>query len=113
MDVVEVDERDSGWEIDAPRFRVFVFDSRHTTWCYDITGAEILEVARWAQKRCSANERYEVALVHDNPGTDGAQARGLVWLLGCDANTGSDDDVTRARLEAMHARSGQTIVLDE
>ena len=113
MDVEPVDERDSSWEVDTPRFRVYVFDSRNATSCYDITGAEVLDVVRWAQERCNDDERYAVALVHDDRRSENTRERGLIWLLGYDANTSDHDAVTEARLKAMHARAGQTIVLDE
>jgi hypothetical protein len=47
-----VDERDSGWEDDHPRFRVYLHGSGETsTWgwtdTYDITGADVLQVIDW------------------------------------------------------------------
>src|SRR5207244_2827459 len=41
MNVEPVDERDSGWEDPAPRFRVYLFagdEPGYTTWPYDISG---------------------------------------------------------------------------
>jgi hypothetical protein len=55
MQVIQVDERDSGWEDPDPRFRVCLHGSRATStgrWTdtYDITGADVLQVIDWAQR---------------------------------------------------------------
>ena len=98
MLVVEVDERDSNWERDAPRFRVYLHPgaretTRSSTSTYDITGADVLQVIDWAQRR-AAGGVYAVALVAVdapfealNPGL----GRGLVWLVGRDGNDWPDD----------------------
>ena len=49
MQVIQVDERDSGWEDPDPRFRVYLHGSGATStagWTdtYDITGADALQV---------------------------------------------------------------------
>lgn len=109
-----MDERDSSWEADDPRFRVYVFsDEGSATSCYDITGGEVLDAVRWAQERCGEDERYAVALVHDERQPDGSLARGLVWLLGIDANAGGGDPAAQERLGAMDARRGRKVVLEE
>ncbi|MGH3454963.1 MAG: hypothetical protein ACRDP2_11140, partial [Nocardioidaceae bacterium] len=56
MQVTQVDERDSGWEDDAPRFRVYLHGSGETStagWTdtYDITGADVLQAIDWAQRQ--------------------------------------------------------------
>lgn len=114
MQVTEVDERDSCWEVEEPRFRVYVFEGQsNATSCYDISGAEVLEVVRWAQDRCGDDERYAVAVVHDQPAFDGSVDRGLVWLLGLDANTSASDPRTVERLAAMDGRRGRRVVVDQ
>ena len=98
MDVVQivpVDERDSRWEINAPRFRVYLHGSGETTtygWTatYDITGADVLQVIDWAQRQAGDSLTYAVALVYDDEArrqTNAEDARGLVWLVGMDGNT--------------------------
>ena len=100
MQVRKVDERDSGWEDSAPRFRVYLHGSGETStrgWTdtYDITGADVLQVIDWAQRQAGDRLTYAVALVRDdaqrerlNPGT----GRGLVWLVGMDGNDTTDDE---------------------
>jgi hypothetical protein len=99
MQVRQVDERDSGWEESAPRFRVYLHgsndDSTHgSTDTYDVTGADVLQVIDWAQRQAGDRLTYAVALVRDdvererlNPGA----GRGLVWLVGMDGNDTTDD----------------------
>jgi uncharacterized protein (DUF736 family) len=94
MQVIPVDERDSGWEDDAPRFRVYLHGSTATstagwTATHDISGADVLQVIDWAQGQAGDQLTYAVALVrYDteeervNPG----YGRGLVWLVGMDGN---------------------------
>ena len=113
MQVEEVDERDSTWEIDEARFRVYVFRGcKNATSCYDITAAEVLDAVRWAQTRCGEDERYALALVHDASGHDGTVVRGLTWLLGVDANIGHPDRSAQERLAGMEARRGRIVVLE-
>jgi hypothetical protein len=71
---------------------------------YDVTGAELLDVVRWAQEHAGSEKLYSVALVADDERRD----RGLVWLVGCDANDGPSES-----LDAMMARRGIPVVLSE
>jgi hypothetical protein len=99
MQVMLVDERTSGWEDPAPRFRVYLHGSGKTTtggWTgtYDITGADVLQVIDWAQRQAGDRLTYAVALVRDdqeqeqrNPGF----GRGLIWLVGMDGNDCTDE----------------------
>jgi len=99
VQVVQVDERDSGWEDPDPRFRVYLHGSGETStagWTdtYDITGADVLQVIDWAQRQTGDQLTYAVALVRDdkeleriNPGF----GRGLVWLVGMDGNDRPDE----------------------
>lgn len=93
MSVVPVDERDSGWEHDRPRFRVYLHDSGSrtggTTWTYDITGADVLQVIDWAQREAGDRRTYAIALVYDDATMEdqsSGHGRGLVWLVGMDGN---------------------------
>ena len=71
----------------------------------------MLEVLRWAQREAGPDRMFAVALVRDDLRTAGEPPeRGLVWLLGMDAN-----DVTRTKSEelcqgAMRRRRGQELV---
>jgi hypothetical protein len=90
IQVTEVDERDSSWEDDSPRFRVYLHstngtDTRGSTATFDITGADVLQVIDWAQRQAGSRLTYAVALVADfEPG--GRPGRGLTWLVGMDGN---------------------------
>lgn len=109
MRVTQVEERDSGWEDDRPRFRVYLHGSGEAStggWTdtYDITGADVLQVIDWAQRQAGGRLTYAVALVHDdadeerrNPG----HGRGLVWLVGMDGNAHLTD---QAETAAVHRR---------
>jgi hypothetical protein len=100
MRLTQVDERDSSWEDDSPRFRVYLHGSGQastSSWTdtYDITGADVLQVIDWAQRQAGDRLTYAVALVRDdldqerlNPG----HARGLVWLVGRDGNDNTESD---------------------
>jgi hypothetical protein len=111
VQIVQVDERDSGWEHSRPRFRVYLHDSGESStygWTdtYDITGADVLQVIDWAQRQADASLTYAIALVYDdaaqeqmNPGF----GRGLVWLVGMDGNdnaTHPEEEVTQQRMLA-------------
>ena len=113
MRVTDADERDSSWEDDHPRFRVYLHGSREAStagWTdtYDITDADVLQVIDWAQRQAGHRLTYAVALVRDdldkervNPG----HGRGLVWLVGMDGNDTVDDvGEERAVQDRMLAR---------
>lgn len=96
--IAAVDERDSSWESEDPRFRVYFQvggpaeeRTSYATATYDVEGADIAQVIDWAQRQVGDDPRstYAIALVYDdvtqgqvNPGCE----RGLVWLLGGDMN---------------------------
>ena len=118
--VEPVDERDSSWEDSAPRFRVYLHGSGPTTtygstWTYDITGADVLQVIDWAQRQAGEELTYAVALVRDdrdaerrNPG----HGRGLVWLVGVDGNDTSDESSPeRAVQTRMLARRAHPVIV--
>lgn len=96
-----VDERDSCWEDDSPRFRVYLHSHAapgSATSTYDITGADALQAIDWAQSHVPAGGTYAVALVRERRGPGGPE-RGLVWLVGIDGNTnpGSESDTDALR----------------
>lgn len=100
--IVAVDERDSGWEDDRPRFRVYLHTSGETstlgsTATYDVMGADVLQVIDWAQRQAGEDQVYAVALVRDEPRRDpSGTGRGLVWLVGRDGNDDARRDVRLA-----------------
>jgi len=100
MEVIQVDERDSNWEDDRPRFRVYLHGSGETstsgwTATYDIVGADVIQVIDWAQRQAGNRLTYAVALVCDDAEEERrnpSHGRGLVWLVGMDGNGCTDDD---------------------
>ena len=113
MKVDPVDERDSGWEDSRPRFRVYFFAGDgpgHHTWTYDITDADVLDVIRWAQTEAGADRMFAVALVQDDLTRGQQLARGLVWLLGMDANDVTSTESEELCQAAMRRRRGQELV---
>jgi len=107
MRVERVDERDSSWEDTAPRFRAYFFAGDPPGYAVDtqdVTEADVLEVVRWAQTEAGPTRLYAVALVHDNPTTP---SRGVVWLVGMDANQAPRDEAQRRCLLGMHDRRGR------
>lgn len=66
MRLLPVDERDSSWEINNPRFRVYLHGSGEEstigwTGTYDVTGADVLQVIDWAQRQAAGQLTYAVA----------------------------------------------------
>ena len=117
VQVVQVDERDSGWENSHPRFRVYLHGSGPTSthgWTdtYDVTGADVLQVIDWAQRQAGDSLTYAVALVHDDPARDQlnpGSGRGLVWLVGMDGNTNPIDTEEAETLDRMLARRREAV----
>lgn len=105
MDVEEVDERDSSWEVNAPRFRVYLFRPPHmATTTYDLTGTDVEGAIRWAADRAGSDLLFSIALVHDESSREGGRERGLVWILGTDANLSSPGPGEQAALDSMWQR---------
>ena len=79
-----VDERDSTWERNDPRFRVYVFKGAgNTTTVMDITDATVEEALESAHALANGGEHlWSLALVQD----DARGRRGLLWLSGMDYN---------------------------
>lgn len=91
--IVDVDERDSRWELRDPTFRIYVQSARGenesaSTSTYDVSGVDVEAAIRLARRLAKPDEHVAIALVQDftedalkqHPG------RGLVWLLGEDQN---------------------------
>ena len=106
-----VDERDSSWEDPHPRYRVYLFEGGDrpghswSTETYDVRGADVLEVVRWGEAQAGPDRLCAVALVvqRDEGADPVAAGRGLVWLLGIDAN-GQHDETDARGLARMLAR---------
>ena len=116
MRVEPVDERDSSWEDSAPHFRVYLFSGDgpgHATETYDITGGDALDAIRWAQSEAGSARMYSVALVRERREVDGERARGLVWLVGMDANDEPRTESEQQRRDSMLRRRGREVVVAE
>jgi hypothetical protein len=124
MKIEPVDERDSGWEDHTPKFRVYVFDESgqrgeqdgtlgqgYATSTWDVTGADLIDVIRWAQDRAGDRGLYSVALVAD--GYETHARRGLVWLVGMDYQDTPVDERSREVQEHMLGRRGHLVVARE
>lgn len=86
MRTFEVDERDSTWEDDSARFRVYVFyGAGNAVRTDDIVNATIEEALEAARIFAEGDRRlWSLALVY---GDDSRSGRGLVWLSGNDYNS--------------------------
>lgn len=84
MRQIEVDERDSSWEIDEARFRVYVFSGAgNAVTTFDFVHATIEQALDEASYLAGRDKHlWSLALVHDDP----ESGRGLVWLSGNDYN---------------------------
>lgn len=84
MEVVEVDERDSSWESDNPRYRLYIFDGvENTVSTFDLVDATWRDVEWSAQTLAQQDKLWSVALVVE----DSQRGRGLIWLSGGDYNS--------------------------
>jgi len=113
----EVDERDSSWENDHPVFRVYLFrggerpNSSWTTWTYDVEDGDVLDVAQWAQTKVGDSGLYAIALVSGET-AEGSSDKGLIWLIGNDANAEPCTDREIAAHGRMAALRGQRITYE-
>ena len=115
MRIEPVDERDSNWELSTPRFRVYLFAPSgpgYSVATYDVTEADALDVVRWAQEQAGDQRLYAVALVLDNPDKPAGYERGLIWLVGMDANDTPMDPWEERLLAGMHRRLGRAVVAE-
>ena len=114
MRISEVDERDSSWEKYDPVFRVYLFrrgehlTSSWSTWTYDVDGADLLEVAHWAQTEVGDSGLYAIALVSGET-LGGPSGQGIVWLIGSDANDEPHTEQETAAHERMRTLRGRKI----
>lgn len=98
-----VDPRDTSWENDHPIFRVIFFDLRPgsvpepahgiNTEEWEVSGADVHEVIRWAEEHAAGQRTWDLHLLVDvHPVLAGR--RGLVWLRGEDPNRTDDPRAT-------------------
>lgn len=95
MEAKAVDPRETGWQIDHPTYRVYIWSpgppSEHITpaargWrCseFDVTGADVEEVLAWARAQAPSDGTYTVFL----RGTDNGEG-GLSRLAGWEPTRG-------------------------
>jgi hypothetical protein len=72
----------------------------------DVLDADVLEVIAWAEGEIADEGLFAVALVEESSSGE----RGLVWLVGMDANDDPHNEVERARRHAMESRRGRRTV---
>ncbi|WP_313408151.1 hypothetical protein [Aeromicrobium sp.] len=119
FEIVRVDERDSSWEDDHPRFRVYLHGSGQSSisgWTdtYDVIGADVLQVIDWAQRQTGGLLTYAIALVSDLYSQDENSEvdRGLTWLVGIDGNDDTDNDPRAAETQRrMLARRHDPVII--
>ncbi|RXZ71425.1 hypothetical protein [Agromyces albus] len=117
MRVFEVDERDSTWESDRARYRLYLFEGPgNAVTTLDLLDAQIHDVLEAAALAGKDDKLWAIALVVD----ESTAGRGLIWLSGMDYN---DTPVTapqwRARatmqnryLMAKHSRGQPPLLPD-
>lgn len=105
------DERDVEWERHDALFRVHVFrggdDAAGRSWesaPYDVSDADALDVIGWAQDQAGDDGLFSVALIDESDG------RGLVWLVGMDANDQPRNEQQRRQRAAMFERRGKPVI---
>lgn len=103
MRIESADERDSRWEDARPRYRVYFFRGGERpghSWSVlvnDVLDAGVLEVIAWAEREIGDEGLFAVALVDQSSSGE----RGLVWLVGMDANDDPRDELEES-LRAAH-----------
>jgi hypothetical protein len=119
VQIVQVDERNSGWENPHPRFRVYLHGSGADStygWTdtYDVTGADLLQTIDWAQRQAGDTLTYAIALVYDDKASEQLNpgfGRGLVWLVGVDGNNSGIDWLEQDRQRRMLVRRADPVVV--
>lgn len=84
MHVEKSEERDSHWERHRNTFRVYFFSGpgvASSVSTFDTTDATFSETKTWADEE-AGDRTYSIALVS----SDERGRRGLIWLIGDDAN---------------------------
>ena len=87
-------EGDSSWEQDQSIFRVYFFKEPgpgYSVITFDISDATFSEAMRWAEDE-ACDRMYSIALISTNDQGE----RGLIWLIGNDANDVLDASSTDA-----------------
>ncbi|MFB2597626.1 hypothetical protein ACEXQE_07530 [Herbiconiux sp. P17] len=93
MKVQPGDERDTAWERVESVFRVFFYsgDGPFTTQAHDLSDTTFMEALAWAEQSAGKDRLFSIALLAE----DSYGAKGLVWLVGIDANSSPHDTVER------------------
>jgi hypothetical protein len=107
--VEPVDERDSGWEDHAARYRVYLFSptSSPEVWSaetWDLTETDVVSAMDWAQAHEPLGGLHALALVGEDPERGSGVSRGLTWLIGTDANNRRRTGDERRLYEVMVRR---------
>ena len=71
---------------------------------YDLTNTDVEAAIRWAGDQAGSELLFSIALVHDESSREGGRERGLVWILGTDANVSRPSPWEAAALEGMWER---------
>lgn len=104
------------------RYRVYLHSSGldttyGSTWTYDLTGADLLQVIDWAQRQAGDRLTYAIALVLDSPDErrlNAGRGRGLVWLVGMDGNDTTDGCPREQELQRrMLVRRAQPVAVPD
>ncbi|PNI07681.1 hypothetical protein CXX84_15230 [Arthrobacter sp. AFG7.2] len=107
MHVEKSYERDSSWEQHQSTFRVYFFEEPgpgYSVSTYDLTDATLSEARTWAEDE-AGDRMYSIALVSSNE----QGHRGLIWLIGDDANDVLDQAPTEAR-QRVQSRLRQEMI---
>lgn len=67
VEAVPVDPRDQTWEVQSPRYRVYLYDAEGTSDEWELSDVDAEQVLAWAQHTC-AGRRYEVYVTVDHDG---------------------------------------------
>lgn len=89
MQTCPVDPRDTGWEIDSPSYRVYLWRARaggYESEEFELSGVrDVGEAIAWAESAARSERTYTLYVLVDQ-GDD----RGLVRLLGVDPTAEGD-----------------------
>ena len=83
---IEVDERDSSWETNDPRYRIYVVAGAGSV----VTTVDLIDAtfkdAEWSATTLAGDDNlWSIALVVDDSGR--GRGRDLIWLVGGDYNS--------------------------
>lgn len=100
-------ERNSRWEQHQSTFRVYFFEEPgpgYSVSTFDLTDATLSEAKTWAEDE-AGDRMYSIALVSSNE----QGHRGLIWLIGDDANDVLDQAPTEVR-QRVQSRLRQEMI---